>query len=260
MKRVNSPRTIWLIAVAVLLALAPGCLLEPGDRKPRTTLFIGVDASGSFKHSGYYDNALSFLAHYIYGHLNGLGGLKKPQALFVGSVGGKSSDEPKTFHPIHDFEERSIKQIKASLRTWFAPDDTLTDFNAYFEEVARITKERNLVLSPITIMLVSDGIPDFARNGKKRISQKAVYKQINLRPLEYLSRNITIRLTYASPIVNKRWRQQVPRNRVRLWTVDGEVMKRWPKYMKPGTDTADQERFWTWLKDNVDFKVRARRI
>ncbi len=258
MTRFDSTRVLRLIAAAVLLALAGGCILEPGDRKPRNTLFIGVDASGSFKHSGYYDNALKFLAHYIYGHLNSLGGLDKPRAMFVASVGGKTSDEPKTFHPIHEFEEKSVAQIEASLRSWFAPDDTLTDFNAYFEEVSRITKERNLVLSPITIMLVTDGVPDFSRNGKR--SKKGIYKQINLQPLEYLSRNITVRLAYASPVVNKRWRQQVSRHRVRLWTVDGEVMKRWPKYMDPGRDTADQERFWSWLRDNVNFKVHAKRV
>ena len=261
MTRLKSSLGIQFITISILLLLTAGCLIEPGDRKPRTTMFIGIDASGSFKHSGYYDNALKFVAHYIYTHLNGLGGTLQPQALFIGSVGGRTSNEPKTFHPIHDFEGKDVQQIEADLRTWFSPDDTLTDFNSFFEEVARITKDRNLILSPITILVVSDGVPDFTASKKaRRGSKKGLYKQVNLRPLEYLSRNITLRLTYVSPMVGKHWRTQVPRKRVRLWTVDAEVMKRWPDYMDSGTDIAQQERFLDWLKDNVDFRVRARRV
>ena len=260
MRRCSAISMIRLVVLAILLSLAGGCLLEPSDRKLQSTLFIGIDASGSFKHSGYYKNALRFLAHYIYGHVNGLGGLSKPHAMFVGSVGGRTSDEPKTFHPIHDFQGKSIAEIEANLRTWFAPDDTLTDFNAYFEEVARITKERNLILAPITITLASDGVPDFKSSRGKDGSKKNKYQRINLKPLEYLSRNITVRLTYPSPKVGKNWRDKVPRQRVRLWTVDGEVMKRWPSYIEPGVATADQTRFWTWLKDTVDFKAHARRV
>jgi hypothetical protein len=259
MTRITTRTALALLVSIVLLCFTAGCLLEPGDRKPRTTLFIGVDASGSFKHSGYYDNALRFLAHYIYAHMNGLGGLEKPQALFVGSVGGSIKDEPKTFHPIHDFDGKSIEQIEAELRAWFRPDDTLTDFNSFFEEVSRITKERNLILAPITVMLVSDGIPDFSSQ-RTNGSKKTIYSKIDLKPLEYLSRNITVRLAYASPTVGKRWRTQVKRQRVRLWTVDADVMKRWPDYIQPGVDVAQQDRFLGWMKDNVDFKVRARRI
>ena len=259
MRRPIALRVSWPVIFALLLSLTAGCI-EPGERKLRTTMFIGIDASGSFKHSGYYQNALRCLAHYIYAHLNGLGATNKPHALFVGSVGGKTSNEPKTFHPIHDFDGKTIEQIESDLRTWFTPDDTLTDFNSYFEEVARITKERNLVLAPITVVLVSDGIPDFASPKKNGKSKQSLYKQINLEPLEYLSRNITVRLTYASPTVGKYWRTEVPRQRVRLWTVDAEVMKRWPDYIEPGVTTERQVRFLSWLKDNVDFPVRASKI
>src|SRR3989441_9705909 len=105
------------------------------------TLFVGVDVSGSFKHD--YDNAMTLRAHYIYGPLHDLGGLAKPQALFVASIGGKKPGDPKSFHPIHDFEGKDIEQIATELRTWFPPSDTLTDFNSFFQEVARIAKERN---------------------------------------------------------------------------------------------------------------------
>jgi len=252
-------RRTFFAWVFLLSAIATGCEMLPSEKKMATTLFIGVDASGSFKHSGYYNNALKFLARYIYGHMNEIGGLVTPRALFVGSVGGKKHDEPKTFHPIHDFKGKSIKEIEKDLKTWFKPNDTLTDFNSFFEEVARITKERNLILAPITMMVVSDGIPDFSKKsgGNKG---KGLYSKINLKPLEHLSRNITLRLTYVSPVVAKKWRTQVPRNRVQLWTVDGEVMKRWPKYMKPGVDFAKQAEFWEWLRDNVDYPIRGSKV
>ena len=152
----------------VVAAWLAGCTVQAGEqRKAHTTLFVGVDASGSFKHSGYYDNALTFLAHYIYGHLHELGGLEKPHALFVASVGGEKVNEPKTFHPIHDFEGKDVAQIEADLRKWFPPSDKVTDFNPFFQEVARITKERNLVLAPVTLMVVTDGVPDASASGGK---------------------------------------------------------------------------------------------
>ena len=65
------PVTVAAAMLGILMLVSSGCTQEPSTvHRPHNTLFIGVDASGSFKHSGYYDNALSFLAHYIYGNLN----------------------------------------------------------------------------------------------------------------------------------------------------------------------------------------------
>lgn len=258
MKPFRSFFTTTLAGAAMLLVVLAACTFQPSEqRKPRTTLFVGLDASGSFKQSGVYDNSVTFLAHYIYGHLNELGGLDKPQALFVASVGGKTRGEPKTFHPIHDFQGKSIEQIEADLRTWFAPNDAFTDFNPFFQEVARITKERNLVLAPITVIVVTDGLPDIP--GLKAGSQ-AVFEQINFSALEYLSRNITVRLVYVNPKIAEQWRTYVPRQRVRLWTVDAEVMKGWKNQMQPGVEPGQQDKFWKWVQDNVDFKVRSNKI
>ena len=252
-------RTAFVAAVVVAAALL-GCLAQSDEpRKPKSTLFIGVDASGSFRHSGHYDNAMLFLAHYIYGHLNELGGLDKPQALFVASVGGKHLSEPKAFHPIHDFEGKDVARIEADLRTWFPPTDTVTDFNPFFQEVARITKERNLVLAPINLVVITDGVPDTTASGVKAGSQE-LYQRIDLKPLEYLSRNVTLRLAYVSPKVGEQWRTHVPRQRVRLWTVDAEIMKSWQEKLQPGADPHEQERFWKWLRDNVDFRVRSGKV
>jgi hypothetical protein len=241
-----------LAATAIIAASAGAAGAQAKDRAPRQTLFIGLDTSGSFKGAGYED-AMTFLAYYIYGHLNALGGLTASRDLFVAPIGGKDGDEPKAFHPIHDFAGKSIARIESDLRQWFPPSDTLTDFNAFFRQVARIAKERNLQLSPITIMIVSDGIPDVPN---VKASSADTYRKIDLAPLEYISRSVTVRLAYSSPPVSERWRTLVSRQRVRLWTVDHEVMRGWRAQVKPETDPAAQENLWKWVRENVDFRVR----
>ena len=110
----RTPRSArgFAAAVAVIALLATGCGLESSERKPRTTLFVGVDTSGSFQRGGSYNDAMTFLAYYIYGHLHELGGLDKPRELFVGAIGGRNPDEPKAFHPIQDFAGKSVQQIQ----------------------------------------------------------------------------------------------------------------------------------------------------
>src|SRR5262245_38564186 len=87
----------------------------------RLVMFIGVDISGSFMHGKYFDDSIEFLARYIHAHLNGLGGMEVPNALFVGSIGGVKRDEVKTLYPIETFEHRSIEQISAELHRIFPP-------------------------------------------------------------------------------------------------------------------------------------------
>ncbi len=247
--------TAPLIAVGLLATFLPGCGLETSQRKPRMTLFIGVDTSGSFQHAGFHDDAMSFLAHYIYGHLNNLGGLEAPREMFVAAVGGESADEPKAFHPIQEFAGKEIPEIEQELREWFAPNDALTDFNPFFRQVARIVKERNLVLAPVTLMIVTDGEPDFSSPDARRGSD-ALYRRIDLGSLEYLSRRMTIRLAYVSPKVGENWRRLVPRQRVRLWTVDAEIMSGWKQQIDPAVAPREQRPLWEWIQHNVDYRVR----
>jgi len=256
----NARRSVLVLGwvCAATLALA-ACNLQPSENRPRATLFIGIDASGSFQQTGQYDDALYFLAHYIYGHLNGLDGLERPRELFVGGIGGRSMGEPKSFHPIHDFEGKEIDRIESDLKEWFPPTDTLTDFNAFVQEVARISKERNLILAPMTVVIVSDGVPDMGADGPKD-QPHARYTKIDLGPIEYLSKNVTLRLVYASPKVDDQWRKYVTRQRVRLWAVDAEVMAGWTGQLKEGVEPAGQDRLWKWVKDNVDFRVRSGRV
>jgi len=241
-------------AAALCCAAVVASAAEPEDGKTaRSTLFVGIDTSGSFRSA--YDDSITFVAHYLYGHLHELGGLSKPRDLFVTSIGGKDNNEPKSFHPIHEFNNKDVKQIEADLRKWFPSTDTLTDFNVFFQQVARHVKERNLVLAPITVMVVSDGIPDVP-SGSIKPGSPASYQQIDLSSLDYLSKSVTVRLVYASPKVGDNWRKLVKRDRVRFWAVEHDVMKGWRAQMKPDTDLPSQDRFWKWVRDNVDFRVR----
>jgi hypothetical protein len=248
------------LAVAAPLLAAAACIPAEVDQEPRLTLFIGIDVSGSFQNTGNFDDALRFAAHYIYGHLQGLGELEEPAVLFVGSIGGERPGETKSFHPIHDFQGKGVDEIQEDLQRWFQPDDAFTDFNPFFERVATFVKRRNLVLKPITIVVISDGIPDVTARLAGAGADDERFGKISLEPLEFLSRNVTLRLLYTSPQVAVRWEQEVPRRRVRMWTVDDEVMDGWSSQIAPGRALEQQEALWTWIKENVDFRVRRRLI
>ena len=248
--------TIALILVAVLFTT--GCNLGAEKSSPRLSMFIGVDISGSFKQSKYFDDSLDFLAYYIYSHLNGLGGLEVPNVLFVSSIGGANANEPKTFYPIQNFENKSIEEIRLKLREIFPAkvSNPFTDYNAFFEQVAQTVKNKNLVLRPISVVMLSDGIPDV----KKQSTTD--YKSIRVEPLERLARNVTVRLLYTSAVVGMNWQTKVKRRRVKVWTQDGEVLRSWkdPKILIPDKRIEDQDYFFSWMADNVDFGVRSRRV
>ncbi|NIN13455.1 MAG: hypothetical protein GTN62_11475 [Gemmatimonadales bacterium] len=221
----------------------------------RSTLVIGVDVSGSFRHD--YDDAIDFAAHYLYGHLNGLGELSIPSAVFVGSVGGEEPGETKSFQPMHAFEGKSVPGIAEHLRQLFPAEDSFTDFNAFFDRVATLVKRQGLTLAPLNIVVLSDGVPDAA--GSARGAENR-FAEIDLDPLEYLSRSVTVRLLYASPTISVDWERRIERSRVRMWTVDAPVMRGWREQLSAGEDIDVQERLWRWMLDNVDFRVRSRRL
>lgn len=244
-------------SVVFLSALLWGCSFD-GEPEPRLSLFIGVDVSGSYINSGHYDESISFLANYIYAHLNGMGELKKPRELFVSSIGGAKPGQAKSFYPIHVFENKSVQDIEEKLKEYFPKEEQndLTDFNAFFEQIALTMRNKNLVLRPVSVVMLSDGVPDVEKNGKTD------FRSINLRPLERLSRNITIRLLYTDPVTGKNWQTKIPRRRVKIWTQSADVMTTWndSTIFMPDSSLAEQERWLEWTKDNVDFGVRARRV
>lgn len=249
-------RPLCLIPLAALLL--SGCDLSDGNEKPRLSMFVGVDISGSFMRGDHYDDAIDFLAHYLYAHLNGLGDLEQPNALFVSSIGGASADQPKTFYPRQMFENLSVAEIAEKLRVIF-PRDTenpFTDYNAFFEQIALTVRNKKLVLRPISIVMVSDGVPDVRREGKTD------YRSIRLKSLESLSRNITLRLLYTDAEVGRNWQTKVPRKRVKIWTQDAPVMVSWkdPKIFAAEKPLEEQGRFLNWVADIVDYGVSARRV
>jgi hypothetical protein len=250
---------LWRLGAPLVAALLLGCS-HPEDQEPAkpaaSTMIVGIDVSGSFRDARLYDDAVEFAANYIYAHLNGLGGLKVPTSLFVASVGGARPGEPKAFHPINDFQNRSVAQIAADLRAWYPSTDEYTDFNAFFQRVSGLIKERGLILAPLNVVLLSDGVPDVPP-GTKLAAGETPYQRIDLSPLEYLSRSVTVRLLYASPTVGDNWKKQVRRKRVRLWTEEAQVMAGWHTQVKPDVPLDQQADLWKWVADNVDFRVRA---
>jgi hypothetical protein len=254
-------RFIILTLLITVALSATGCgWMESGESEPnpRLSMFIGVDISGSFVNSGYFDDSIEFLAHYIYAHLNGLDDMEVPNVLFVSSIGGASENEPKTFYPIHTFENKSVEEIQEQLVTIFPKSqlNPFTDYNAFFEQIAQTVRNNNLVLRPISIVMVSDGIPDVKVDGETD------YRSIDLSPLERLSRSVTIRLLYTNAVVGKNWQTQIPRRRVKIWTQDAKVMETWndPNILIPDKPLTEQSRWFEWVKDNVDFGVRSIRV
>ena len=256
----NIPRPGIRVAVLAAALAATACVApqEGGSsserRVARSTLVIGIDVSGSFRSKGRYESSIDFIAQYLYAHLHGLGGLKEPTAVFVGSFGGEHPQETKSFQPIHTFQNMSVEQIAAYLRKEYPARDGLTDFNPFFERVATLVTRQNLVLSPINIVMLTDGIPD---TPSERTDSLSKYKKIDVSKLEYLSKSITVRVLYPRPTVAVHWEKQIPRHRVRMWTVDDEVMATWRKHYRAGVPEAEQSELWTWINDNVDFKVRS---
>ena len=241
--------------VALALMALAGCV-PPADstRVARSTLVIGIDVSGSFLKGGRYDSSIDFAANYLYAHLHGLGGLKQPTSVFVGSIGGAAAEETKAFQPIHTFQDMSVAQIAAYLRKEYPARDGLTDFNPFFDRVATLIKRNNLVLSPLNVVLFTDGLPDTPVEKGDSLSR---YARIDVSKLEYLSKSVTVRVLYPSPTVAVHWERKVPRRRVRMWTVDNEVMATWEKHHRAGLPPEQQLALWKWISDNVDFRVRS---
>jgi hypothetical protein len=131
----------------------------------------------------------------------------------------------------------------------------VTDFNVFLDRAATLVKRQNLVLAPLEVVILTDGLPDVPRTPGDSLGP---YRQIKLGPLEFLSRSTTVRLLYPTPTVAVSWERAVERRRVRLWTVDAQVMAGWRDQMTPGAPLDQQSGLWKWVADNVDFRVRAR--
>ena len=89
--------------------------------------------------------------------------------------------EVKSFHPIQDITGKSVDQLRSDLRAWFPPEDRLTDFNAFFDRVATLVKRQNLVLAPVNVLILSDGVPDVPRASAS--DTLAPFKRLDISPL-----------------------------------------------------------------------------
>jgi hypothetical protein len=138
--------------------------------------------------------------------------------------------------------------------------NTYTDFNAFFSQVADMIGQKKLLLKPISIVLLTDGDPDMGETADAR--EMAKFKGLQVEPLETLSRNITVRVLYTDAVTAKNWRDEVPRKRVKVWTQDAVVMAEWddPALMLPDQPYAKQARFFSWVRENVDFVPRLKRV
>ncbi len=253
----NQLKKIVLIVGFSLFTFAGVSTAEEKD-PPRLTMFIGVDVSGSFMKSRYFDDSLNFLAHYIYGHLKGIAGLDVPKILFVGSLGGMKGGEPQTMYPIQNFEHKSVEGIHSELKRLFPKthNDRYTDFNAFFKQAQTICKSKGLILRPISIVLISDGEPDYPGQKGHDVSK------IELQPFELISRNVTIRLLYTDAKIGDQWSTKIKRSRVKVLTQDAKVMVSWKDaaILQPGKSFQDQSRFFDWLKDNVDSDAHSQTV
>lgn len=229
------------------------------DKQGNQIVFVGMDISGSFKNTLYYADSFKFMSQYLYARIRGLGGLKKIQSLFVGSIGGAKVDEPKTFFPIQTFQYKSIDEIEKELYGIFPAKTTnkFTDFNAFFDQVATVIRNKKLLMKPTEIILFTDGVPDApSPNGKTN------FATIDLKPFENLSRKVTVRVLYTSAEVGMNWQTKVPRKRVRIWTQDALVMVGWKAkdILLKDLPLEKQDRWFKWVLDNVDFPVKAKRV
>jgi len=248
---------VWFLSG---LILSSGCSFAEAEKKPRLSLFVGVDVSGSFRQSPSFKEGIRFLSYYMYAHLNGIGGMEKPRALYVGSIGGDAANEPKAFYPIQAFERKSVQQIEDELLRYFGVRGNFyTDFNAFFKRISETVQKRNLILAPINIVILSDGVPDvLGPKGKKVI--RGNYKNIDVSPLEYLARNVTVRILYPSPKVSAAWEHEIPRYRVRIWPVEAQIMEGWVEQLSDQRNVENEERLWNWIHEIVNRRVRRQRI
>lgn len=242
-----------IISLFIILFFV-SCTLEKGESKTqKSTVFIGIDVSGSFTKTKRFKDGMKFLGNYIEAHLKGSGGLSTPVDLYVGGIGGNIKEDPQDFFPIHDFKGLNSSEIEQKLNKEFSQQkDNLTDFNTFFRRIKSLAKQKNLLLAPIDVILITDGVPEIAGKTKQAIKQG--YKKIDLGPLEYLTRNISIRILYASPRVGNNWRNYVPTRRIKIWTVEPRVMYGWNQQKERN----GQEGLYAWIKDNIDLRIKSR--
>ena len=114
-------------------------------------------------------------------------------------------------------------------------------------------------MAPVAVVIVTDGVPEVARKKGGKVVQ-AAYEQIDVSPLEFLARNVTVRVLYPTPIVTAKWERKIIRQRVRIWPVEAEIMQGWHEQLENQSSPEEEKRLWKWIQDIVDRRVRRQRI
>jgi len=243
-----------IVVPALLAAALVTCSPQKKAQPARSTLVIGLDVSGSFRATPYFNDAIDFAALYIYAHLHGVDDMQQSTSIFVGSLGGERPGQPKTFHPIQDLTEKTPQEIAASLRAWFPETDPITDYNGFFQRLSVHIQRSNMVLAPLSVVMFTDGQPDFPGAGRLTTEQK--FGRVDMSPLEYLSRSVTVRVLYVRPVVAQNWERLIKRQRVRVWTQDADIMQGWRRHELQGVPLAQQDSLLSWMTQIVEFRVR----
>ena len=66
-----------MLVPAVLVAALVTCKPSANAPPPKSTLVVGIDVSGSFRQTPYFNDAIDFAALYIYAHLHGIDGMQQ---------------------------------------------------------------------------------------------------------------------------------------------------------------------------------------
>jgi len=114
-------------------------------------------------------------------------------------------------------------------------------------------KRQNLVLAPLNIVLVlrrRGPIP-----GAGRMSAPQLYAKIDV-SRSNICRATSRSVAYAQPQVAPKLGKLVPRNRVKIWTQDQNVMVGWHAMRSRASAMERQDSLWSWTQQIVDFRVR----
>src|SRR2546426_9677571 len=101
------------VAALALALSVVACSPSQQAETPRSTLVIGLDISGSFRRNPSFNGAIEFASLYIYGHLDGVGGLQPNTAIFVGELGGGRTRQGQGVHPIQGLSRQSPARNRA---------------------------------------------------------------------------------------------------------------------------------------------------
>jgi len=246
-------------AVVGLLALGLLACKPPADTPPpRSTLVVGLDISGSFRKSGQFDPAMRYASLYIYAHVNALGGLKQATDVFVGFFGWRARRTTQNV-PSHSGSERQVAGGNRGRPASLVPR---RGSDHRFQRLLPADRRPHQAAKPgpgsVEHRDVFRRCPRFP--GAGRLPAPQLYAKIDVSPIEYLSRNVTIRLLYAQPTVAQNWEKLVPRNRVKIWTQDEQVMAGWRRHEVAGVPLDRQDSLWSWTQQIVDFRVRRGKI